>query len=738
MNSIKIQYFLIFFIFFSTYKSKTIFMSTEGNDETGDGSIENPYLSLMQCQSKSKSGDVVYIRGGTYTNFNIAKVTNTYNYIHYFTKSGISYKSYNSEEVIFDFEFDPKYKTKEGSIRQRVTGFMINEGVENVTFENFACTRIPTLSWDEIVAAKFSKNLTQSECFQSRGKNIRFNRIKAYKNYGIGFYFLGSNSYNIAYRCDAYNNSGMDAGSKGNADGFGSHGTGAEFIECRAWDNSDDNYDCINSYKTTIFDKCWAFNINYKNADIQDGNGFKVGGWGKSANAKNLYGPYSGENPPVHIVKNCIAAKNKANGFYTNHQPGQAAVWYNNRGFNNKANFDMTEGSETWELDSKGKVVDICGTREVLYFNFGYKYSNRLTSDCNMYGLEGNLFSANIPDENNKFNSWNFRNITLSDNDFLSLDVTELARERGEDGSLPEINFMKLNPDGPNYALLKTIEEEMQNYEIQADGTIIKLNENKEEEEKEEENEKEEEEEEKEVKEIEGEKEESTKDKEESIETEKCKEDKKENEYLSDEKYYFDLDLNEYILCSEKFQHCEKCRVENNNFYCKECSSGFSLKHDDNNIECYEKVSLEQDKTFYTNDSGINYYSCSVYNKINNCLECTKEDLCDKCQNNYNLYNNKTLCALLSDVEGKIYNYDNYGILKLCSLMINECNKCGSSSSCLQRRIIEENKNYFKDEISNKYISCSILENCIKCKSKTECISCQEGFFINNNICEKI
>ena len=102
----------------------------------------------------------------------------------------------------------------------------------------------------------------------------------------------------------------------------------------------------------------------------------------------------------------------------------------------------MTEGSETWELDSKGKVLDICGTREVLYFNFGHKYNAKLSTECNMYGTEGNLFSANIPDENNQFNSWNFRDITLSNDDFLSLDVTELAKARGPDGSLPEVNFL--------------------------------------------------------------------------------------------------------------------------------------------------------------------------------------------------------------------------------------------------------------------------------------------------------
>ena len=477
MKSKILQYF-IFLLIISFYESKNIFMSTEGNDNAGDGSIDNPYLSLMKCQEVATNGDIVYIRGGTYTNFNIARTYNNYNYIHYFTKSGITYKAYESEKVIFDFEFNKEYAKKDEILQQRVTGFMIAENTENLIFENFDCTRIPTLSLDEIVAAKLSKNLTQSECFQSRGKNIRFNRINAYNNNGIGFYFLGLKSYNIAYRCDAYKNYGLDSASKGNADGFGSHGTGAEFIECRAWDNSDDNYDSINSYKTTIFDNSWAFNIDFKGTDIQDGNGFKVGGWGKDAEAKKLYEPYSGENPPVHIVKNCIAAGNKANGFYSNHQPGQCAIWYNNRAYNNKANFDMTEGSETWEVDSNGKVVDICGTREVLYFNFGHKYNTKLKTDCNMYGTEANLFSANIPDKNNKYNSWNFRDITLSNDDFLSLDINELARERGADGSLPEINFMKLKPNGPNYAILKTIEEEMNNYAIQSDGTIAKKNNN--------------------------------------------------------------------------------------------------------------------------------------------------------------------------------------------------------------------------------------------------------------------
>ena len=55
----------------------------------------------------------------------------------------------------------------------------------------------------------------------------------------------------------------------------------------------------------------------------------------------------------------------KSNGFYANHQPGQA-------------NFDMIEGSETCQVDSLGKVVNINGTREVLWFNIVQKYNINL------------------------------------------------------------------------------------------------------------------------------------------------------------------------------------------------------------------------------------------------------------------------------------------------------------------------------------------------------------------------
>ena len=301
-------------------QSAQIFMATNGNDSTGDGSINKPYKTLMKCQEKANSGDTVNIRGGTYKGFNIAASDSIYNYIHKFSKSGITYQGYNNEKVVFDFEFASKYKQKDGKATQRVSAFFVAKNTKDITFKDFDCTRVPALTYNELVDMKSSKLTTQSECFTSYGNNIHFNRLNAYNNYAIGFYFVGTTSYNVAYRCDAYDNVGYDSATIGNCDGFGAHGTGAKFVECRAWDNSDDNYDCINSEGKNIFDSCWSFRLNLSTDKIQDGSGLKVGGFNKDPAAKN-------KNIPSHVVKNCITTNNKNNGFYANHQPGKAATW---------------------------------------------------------------------------------------------------------------------------------------------------------------------------------------------------------------------------------------------------------------------------------------------------------------------------------------------------------------------------------------------------------------------------
>ena len=85
--------FLCISVLVLSIQSKEIYMATNGNDSTGDGSKSKPYKTLMKCQQVANYGDTVMIRGGTYKNFAIADSDATYNYIFKFTKSGVTYQA---------------------------------------------------------------------------------------------------------------------------------------------------------------------------------------------------------------------------------------------------------------------------------------------------------------------------------------------------------------------------------------------------------------------------------------------------------------------------------------------------------------------------------------------------------------------------------------------------------------------------------------------------------------------
>lgn len=388
--------------------AKSYYVATDGSDNNS-GTLDKPFASIAKAQEVAASGDTVYIRGGVYNNFTApADVNKDYNYWNDFNKSGITYKGYASEVPVFDFKNVPTDK--------RACAFYVDPNASDITFEQF-----------EVVGVPVGTNQRQAEGFQIRGKNITLNQIRVHDTQAVGIYYTG-HSTGTVYRCDSYNNIGLTNTDKnlesiGNCDGFGAHGDGVKFIECRAWNNSDDGFDCINSWGPNTFESCWAFDMN----EGGDSNGFKISGWGKHGITFT---------PPVHTVTNCIAAGNAAHGFYSNHQPGQAAIWTNNTAYKNSTgNFDMLESdsdqyitnTEIKVLDNK--VPDIPGTREVLKNNLAYKNNE--------------LSTANIPAENDINNSWNLAGVTMSDNDFESLDMSQLSKDRGVDGALPNITFMK-------------------------------------------------------------------------------------------------------------------------------------------------------------------------------------------------------------------------------------------------------------------------------------------------------
>jgi hypothetical protein len=387
--------------------SKSFYISPTGSD-SNLGTISAPFQSLMKAQSVASPGDTVYIRGGVYDDFTSAETDNTYHYVNDFTKSGITYEAYPGDRrPVFDFKNVPTDR--------RVAAFFIDPSATGLTFKGF-----------DVIGVK-AGDQKQSEAFNIRG-NANFENMAAHDNEANGFYFNVHGSGTVI-NSDSYNNIGPNANNAGNTDGFGAHGDAVAFINDRAWHNSDDGFDSINSHGSVIYDHDWSFNNQGNQNGIGDQNGFKVGGYAYATTG--LPDPL-----PLHTVKYCLSVNNGANGFYANHMPGQSANWTNNTAYNNGvhygANFNMLERVSPTSADN------IDGYREVLHNNIAYK--GILTE------------SDNTPAEHETNNSWTIDGgLQITTKDFVSLDISQLSAPRKPDGNLPDIAFMRPVPTSSLY-----------------------------------------------------------------------------------------------------------------------------------------------------------------------------------------------------------------------------------------------------------------------------------------------
>ncbi|MEN3323230.1 right-handed parallel beta-helix repeat-containing protein [Mariniflexile soesokkakense] len=239
---------------------------------------------------------------------------------------------------------------------------------------------------------------------------IEFCTFSECKDSGLQIGSGGSN--NTILNCDSFNNADS---SIENADGFACKldaGTGNKFIGCRAWQNLDDGWDGYlrpADNITTTHENCWAFRNGYlKNGTIGggDGNGFKTGGSDDKLLKHNA------------IYKNCIAAGNVFDGFDHNSNRGDVTL-YNCSAYSNGRNINFSSTNIANSLTIKN-TISISGV------SGGDSYSATTTNITN--------------------NSWQ-NGLVANASDFVSLDMTLLTAPRKADGSLPDIDFMKLVPD---------------------------------------------------------------------------------------------------------------------------------------------------------------------------------------------------------------------------------------------------------------------------------------------------
>ena len=363
------------------------YVAPDGND-SNPGTIDQPFATMQRGQEAAQAGEIVYFRGGTYVYSGGSDVGVLLD------KSGqpdqrINYWAYPGEQPVFDFfGLNPQ---------ARITGFRVR--ADWIHLRGLELQGVQQILTD----------VNESWCIHIQGSNNIFEHLNLHDNEGPGLFVNGGGN-NQVINCDSHHNYDADRGGE-NADGFGCHSTsdGNVFTGCRAWYNSDDGFDFINSPGVCTVEHSWAFYNGFvpdTSTGAGNGAGIKAGGFTNNIPA----------TIPRHVARFNVAWGNRRQGFYANHHEG-GIDWINNTAYNNgQRNFDM--------LADEGAAAHYL--RNNVAFGSGGTISNQTDSEID-----------------DAYNSWNL-SVEATAADFVSVSEDQAVASRQPDGSLPDVDFLKL------------------------------------------------------------------------------------------------------------------------------------------------------------------------------------------------------------------------------------------------------------------------------------------------------
>ncbi|MDR1368733.1 MAG: hypothetical protein LBJ72_01215, partial [Dysgonamonadaceae bacterium] len=438
MKHIFVRFFLFLLCLFcwQTSFATNYYVSTTG-DDTNLGTIDAPFATIQKGIDVAVAGDFIYVRGGTYKPTKRILIN----------KSGtadarISLFGYPGETAIIDGSAMSPTSTSEFKMSRCI---YVNHLGNYWHFKNLEMCN----AWDNGMKVEGSYNIIENCKFHNN--NDTGLQIGMYKDFDYeetkSFPISGSPQYNPNYtycrynvviNCDSWYNydskaygGGSDDG--GDADGFAAKlfpGPGTEFYGCRAWMNSDDNWDLYMVYHPILIENCWSWRAGRKpdNGEGKNGNGFKLGGGGSSGGAA------FSQSVGAHVVRNCISFESLHKGFDQNNAQ-EAMYLFNNLSFLNEFNYRFSQPFDYGDM--------------YLRNNIGFKptKNEKSTHEFN---------SSSSP--NSEYNSWTTldgcnpikdaaskSNLTKDyTNEFLSLSSADFLADRQADGSLPDNNFGKL------------------------------------------------------------------------------------------------------------------------------------------------------------------------------------------------------------------------------------------------------------------------------------------------------
>lgn len=385
------------------------YVSTTGDDDTGDGSFANPWATWQKGFSELVAGDTLYIRGGTYQPSGTINDTSWIDWYGGVALNGVNGTAVNRITVSNYPGETPILNgasiTQGGASDARACIFM--RDCEYWTLRGLTVTGVVQIAGQlGVVGIRI----------QEDSHHFILDRVVSHDNGGSGISFVYDCDDTLILNCDSYNN--IDPLSSptpyNNSDGIEiaeiTHEAYTNTIRgCRVWGNCDDGVDLFDNEGIVTIDRCWAFN-NMKPAAPYDTNGIKLG------RTNNSHGVVR------RIVTNSIAWGNQADGFTTG---GDAYCDINL--FNNIA------------------VTN----------NYGYQFYLTTPADigtitmrnCAAYGNADDFrshYAAIVHDHNCYDADFTPAGPVCSSADFRTALSSQLQQARQSDGSLPRIDFLHL------------------------------------------------------------------------------------------------------------------------------------------------------------------------------------------------------------------------------------------------------------------------------------------------------
>jgi ankyrin repeat protein len=369
----------------------TFYVATDG-DDSSFGTREHPFKTVNTAIVAARSGDTIYVRGGTYR----------YSHTVLVEKSGkqdkpIRISAYPGEKPVFDFSTAPGVGFIIRGAYWHIKGIIVtNSGNEGI----------------HLVGEEAHHNILEQITVHSCGRT--------------GICLTSKASQNLILNCDAYRNFDF-LGNGQNADGLAlafSVGLNNVLIGNRSWNNADDGYDLWHAGNSVRLESCYAWR-----------NGENL--WSHPFFTGNANGFKLGQMEGAHVLIRCVAWDHPMRGFDLNGNSTGVNL-YNCTAFRNNINFAF--------MFSKGNIE-----KNVLRSNLSYKGLIQIRpevddqfnswnipprveiTDDDLLGLDDSLITGRRNPDG-----------SLPENDFLRLAPGSGAIDAGTDVGLP---FVGKAPD---------------------------------------------------------------------------------------------------------------------------------------------------------------------------------------------------------------------------------------------------------------------------------------------------